>query len=104
MLLVDDWSRQKVHLRQMFQDELNKTFVDYEENKRSLQRLDALVQGKDTAAEFFTKFEQYAMAAGVKIHEDIQVISQVERGLNARIVDKIYSSGNVPYSYLEYKV
>ena len=89
---------------QTFQNELNKTFIDFEENKRSLQRLDTLVQGKDTAAEFFTKFEQYAMAAGVKIHEDVQVISQVERGLNAGIVDKIYSSGNVPYSYVEYKV
>ena len=86
-----------------FQEELNKTFIDYEENKRALQRFDALVQGKDPATDYFMKLEQLAAAACVKIHEDVQVISQVERGLNSVIVDKIYSSGDMPYSYESYK-
>ena len=87
-----------------FQEELNKSFVDYEENKRALQRLNALVQGRDSAADYFTKFEQHAKAAGVRLHEDVQVISQVEHGLNPGILDKIYASGEVPYSYENYRI
>jgi hypothetical protein len=86
-----------------FLDRLARDFRNKEEPRRALEELGRLQQGKQTAAEYFLKFEQLASIAGIDVNRYLNAIQYIERNVQHALIDQIYQSDNPPGNYQDYK-
>jgi hypothetical protein len=72
-LQVDNWGRWRD-----FTDMLSCDFGDGDEPRRALEAMGILCQGKDTAANYFLRLEQFAATAGIDVQNSSHVIMQIK--------------------------
>jgi hypothetical protein len=94
----DDWGSYA-----NFLDQLTKDFLDKDEPRKALEEMGQLYQGKGTVSDYFQKMEQLTSIAGIDINRMPHVLLQMEKGLNAVLIDQLYFSGNHPENYHDYK-
>ena len=83
--------------------QLDHNFVDRNETRRVMEKLENHRQGRETASVYFLRIEQFTILAGVNLLEDLHMILRCERGLNDDLVDKIYAGGFIPNTYPTYR-
>jgi hypothetical protein len=64
--------------------------------RRGLEEMGHLYQGKGTASDYFQKLEQLASIVGIDINRTLHVLLQMEKGLNSVLINQLYFSGNHP--------
>jgi hypothetical protein len=97
-LKEDDWGKYRDFLDQLAHD-----FGDKEEPRKALEQMGRLYQGKGMASDYFQKLEQLAATAGIDIDQSPHILLQMEKGLNAVLIDQPYFSGTLLNIYREYK-
>lgn len=86
-----------------FKKDLNARFVDANTERKAQIEIEALQQGKDTAEDFFQKFETLLTHAGYK-KDDVYTIKLLELNVSAGIIDSIYKDRNgLPEEYEDWK-
>jgi hypothetical protein len=86
-----------------FLDKLAKDFGNKEEPRWALEELGRLQQGKKTAAEYFSKFEQLASVAGIDVNRYPNTVQYIEQNIQHALIDQVYQSDNPPGNYQDYK-
>jgi hypothetical protein len=94
----DDWGKYGDFLDQLAWD-----FSDKEEPRKALEQMGRLFQGKGMASDYFQKLEQLAAMAGIDIDRSPHVLLQMEKGLNAVLIDQLYFLGTPANNYRDYK-
>jgi hypothetical protein len=94
----DDWGTYADFLDTLAQD-----FGDKEGPRKALEQMGRLYQGKGMASDYFQKIEQLAMVAGIDIDRSPHMLLQMEKGLNAVLIDQLYFSSKPPNNYRDYK-
>ena len=97
-VLQKDWGNWEEFIMQ-----LNHNFIDRNETRRAMEKLENHRQGRETASVYFLRIEQFAISAGVNLLEDPHAILQCERGLNNDLVDKIYAGSFILNMYSAYR-
>jgi hypothetical protein len=62
-----------------------------------------LQQGKRPAAEYFLRFEQLVVVAGIDINWYPNTLQYVERNVQHVLIDQLYQSDSPPETYQDYK-
>jgi hypothetical protein len=87
-----------------FLEQMRLAFKDPNQLATSQHKLSKLMQGKNTAEEFFGEFDQLRRLAGYSEGHDQYLIELLERALKSSIVYKIYSSDPLPTTYQEFRL
>src|SRR3984893_17429468 len=85
-----------------FTCQLEHNFMDRNEVRRAMERLDSQKQGREGVSVYFLRIKQHTAAAGINLLEDPHTILRCERGLNEDLVDWIYSGRLIPNTYAGY--
>src|ERR1700731_83734 len=86
-----------------FVAQLEHNFMDRNEVRWAMEKLDSQKQGREGVSVYFLRIEQHTVAAGINLLEDPHAILWCERGLNEDLMDKIYSGGLIPNMYIGYR-
>jgi hypothetical protein len=84
-----------------FSAEIEKKFTQPLEQQEALAKLQSLRQSRNTASEFFNKFDLYKRAA--KQDNETFIIFLLRSALDHSILMAMASSGTLPTTYLEWK-
>jgi hypothetical protein len=85
-----------------FYDSLKKSFEDPNRANVAAQTLDLLKQGKNTADQFFQRFDQLIKQAN--LNDDQTLINMLKRKLSPAVIDRIYASDSpIPITYDTFK-
>ena len=86
-----------------FQTILESTFRDQNKKTNAENQLALLQQGTKTAEEYFQEFDQLVQTAGYQRNHDDVLIRYLHEQVRQNIIDKIYSSGHLPYTYIGWR-
>ena len=116
--LTDDLQRRKENARDLglpaptrpnwgsiddFELILESTFGDQNKKTNVENQLALLRQGTRTAEEYFQEFDQLVQTAGYQRNHDNVLVRYLHEQVKQSIVDKIYSSGRLPYTYVGWR-
>jgi Retrotransposon gag protein/Zinc knuckle len=82
---------------------LESTFGDQNKKTNVENQLALLRQGTRTAEEYFQEFDQLVQTAGYQRNHDNVLVRYLHEQVKQSIVDKIYSSGHLPYTYVGWR-
>jgi hypothetical protein len=78
---------------------LESTFGDQNKKTNAENQLALLRQGTKTAEEYFQEFNQLVRTAGYQRNHDDVLVRYLHEQVKSNIIDKIYGSGHLPYTY-----
>ena len=85
-----------------FEIQLKAAFEDKTLSRKAREKLENLHQGSSRIDDFISRFESLAKDAAVEDH-DTELIRLLERNVKADLIDSIYSTGDVPTTFNNYK-
>ena len=114
--LADEWAQKFIDAKKLaagnnpldigswtdFKAALDASFIDPNKQRNAQMALENLHQGRMTAEEFFTQFDQTRRTAGYDTGHDGYLISLLERALNPKLVQDMYVGG-IPSTYALYR-
>ena len=83
-------------------EDLSERFTDANLKWAAQVKIDSLTQGSDTAEDFFQKFKVLLTQAGYTWDNEY-VVTLLEKNVNDRIIDQIYSGTDLPADYKTWK-
>jgi Retrotransposon gag protein len=86
-----------------FETILESTFGDQNKKTNAENQLALLRQGTRTAEEYFQEFNQLVRTAGYQRNHNNVLVRYLHGQVKQSIVDKIYSSGHLPYTYMGWR-
>jgi Retrotransposon gag protein len=116
--LMDDLRRRKESTRDLglniptgpnwgsiddFENILESTFGDQNKKTNAENQLALLRQGTKTTEEYFQEFDQLVRTAGYQRNHDDILVRYLHEQVKQSIIDKIYGSGRLPYTYVGWR-
>ena len=86
-----------------FETILEGTFGDQNKKTNAENQLALLRQGPKTAEEYFQELDQLVRTAGYQRNHNDVLVRYLHEQVKQSIVDKIYSSGCLPYTYVGWR-
>jgi hypothetical protein len=86
-----------------FEAILESTFGDQNKKVNAENQLALLWQGTRTAEEYFQEFDQLVRTAGYQRNHDDVLVRYLHEQVKQGIIDKIYSSSHLPYTYIGWR-
>ena len=86
-----------------FQTILESMFGDQNKKTNAENQLVLLRQGTKTAEEYFQEFDQLVQTARYQRNHDDVLVRYLHEQVRQNIIDKIYSSGHLPYTYIGWR-
>jgi Retrotransposon gag protein/Zinc knuckle len=87
-----------------FETQCRAIFGDQNKKPNAENQLAQLRQGAKTAEEYFQEFDQLVRTAGYQQNHDDVLIKYLHEQVRVGIIDKIYSVGQLPITYQEWRL